>query len=274
LRQAQSGFKAICTTLALSAALAAGALSPSYARAFPSKAPLAETQGMEGKFAQAEKKGYRSGNAECGFDGNTFTYKVSGGIVREMGSERMLGKGETVHGVWCSEKRAFVLTSRKWIIIEAKEERQTLGQGSFSELFSYKDMTRILSKPFVSWVATDDRIFVQTDRIREIPLDGDIIIHGDGMDLRNAKMAVGSGFLFFAPAYVKVVVDGKEEKAGRLVVDQIGTDFSVEMDAPGCDYGCSFTKSDGKIRFGGTEIDPVPNPNGGFTINPWNPSWP
>ncbi len=256
MRPAQSGFKVVCTALALSAVL--GVRSPAYASAFTGKAPLADTQATSGKrgLPLAQKKSHKSGKAECEFDGETFRYKRSGATVREIGSEKMLGQGETVHGVWCSEKRAFMLTSRKWIIIEAKQDKETLGQGSFGELFSHKDMTRIFSRPFVSWVATDDRIFVQTDRIREIPIHGDTIIHGDGMDVTNAKMAVVPGFLFFAPV------------GGKIVVDQIGTDFSVDVQLPRSDYGSSFTENGGEVRFGSTKISPMPNPKGGFTINP------
>jgi hypothetical protein len=256
LRQAQRGFRNGCATLALSALITVGAVSHAHASAFKDRTPAAEAP-AGGKISLAhvvvEKKSHTSGKAECEIDSNSFRYRLPDGTVREIGSSKMLDEGEKVHGVWCGEKRAFVLTSRKLIIVESRQEKQAEGNVSLGELFRYKDISGIYSQGAqVSFVATDDRVFVRTDRIREIPLHGDTIIHGDGLDVTKAEMILFSGVLFFAPA------------GGRIVADEIGTDLSAEMQLPASSAGGSFTEKKGKIYFGNSEIQVLRNPDGGF----------
>ncbi len=250
LRSAQSGFRVGCRTLALSAALVLGASS--FAHAFPKKAPLEDMHGVNERIGLTQEKSYKSDNAECGFEGNTFNYTLPDGSEIKIGPEkRMLDQGETVHGVWCSEKRAFILTNKKWIIVEAKQDKQTQGRSTLSEPFSYKDISGIIGKGPVSWAATDDRIFVLTDKIREIPLEGETIVHGDGIDLTHAKMMVEPGLLLF-------------EAGGKVVVDPIGIDLTAEKQLPPSNHGGSFTKAGGRIYFGNTWIELIRNKDSSF----------
>jgi len=221
----------------------------SFAHAFPKKAPLAEMPGMDANLAQTDKKVLNSGKAECEFEGNTFKYNLPDGSERKIPKEKMLDQGETIHGVWCSEKRAFILTNKKWIIVEATQDKQTKGRASLNKPFCSNDIRGIMSEGFVSWVATDDRIFILTDKIREISLDGEITIHGE--NLTDAKMMATSGLLLFVAK-------------GTLFVDEIGTDLSAEKQLPPSNNGGPFTEKNGKISIGNTGIELIGNPDGGF----------
>ena len=155
----------------------------------------------------------------------------------------MLAPDETVHDVWCNGKRAFILTNRKWIIIEGDANKQSDARASLSEIFSSMDISGIYGKGPVSWIATEDRIFLKSDKIREIPIEGDIVVHGVGLDTKDTKMILDSGLLFMAPA------------GGKIIVDQLGTDISARMRLPGVRENASFCKKGGKVYFGETPID-------------------
>jgi hypothetical protein len=191
--------------------------------------------------------------AECGFQNGVFIYTLPDLSSTELGPDtKMLAPDEVVHDVWCNEKRAFILTNLKWIIVEGKAHEQRDGRTSLRELFSYRDLSGKVGKGPVSWIPTEDRIFLKSDKIREIPLEGAIVIHGAGMDPKDAKIFLDSGLLFMAP------LDGK------LVIDQIGTDVSAEAQLPRTSPNASFSKKGGKIYFGETAIDLSWNPDGTF----------
>jgi hypothetical protein len=191
--------------------------------------------------------------AECGFQDGVFIYALPDRSSTELGPDKkMLDAEEVVHEVWCNEKRAFILTNLKWIIVEGNAHEQRDGRTRLRELFSYKDLGGKIGKGPVSWIPTEDRIFLKSDEIREIPLKGAIVIHGAGMNPKAAKIFLDSGLLFMAP------LDGK------LVVDQIGTDVSAEAKLPRTSPNASFSRKGGKLYFGETEIEISWNPDGTF----------
>ncbi len=240
--------------LVLSAGLSLGIGSTdAMASSFRNKAPLDESGGQGQKTFRVAGKRAESGTSECGFRNGVFRYKPAKGIAREIGPDKgMLADDEVVEDISCNKKRAFILTDRKWIIVEGNPVKGSDDGGTLKELFYYKDIRQISGAGPRKWIPLEDRIILKTDKIREIPLSGPMTVHAPGKDVRGASVFSDSGLLFIAPV------------GGKIIVGQIGSDLTAEMDIPDSAKSASFHRKDGRVFLGKVRIDIFWNADGSF----------
>jgi hypothetical protein len=188
---------------------------------------------------------YSNGKVECSINSGSFEYRFSDGTGKTI--DRMLEPNERVNGLSCSDSNAFVLTDASLITVPGKAAAASSGI-SLNLSFIRTDLKDMYAKGLIAWAASDDRCFFLTkgNEIKEMPIEGDSLIHSIPHDMRNATMIFHSGFLFIAPA----------ETDGRKYV--VAMRFSDKarfrgMELAGGDSGQLIVRQ-GKLFFGKTEI--------------------
>jgi len=198
--RAPSGIKKLFSLLLVTPLLSLS----SGACAFPAKnKPVSEPMAI---IAKASKKQDRY----CMMEGDSLVYRSDS---EEKRIKQLTNASQKLLGVHCSERSAFVLTSRFLYISDKHEEREgSVSIKSTWKMIKTKQLFDYLNSKMETWVGGDGAFFFLTKNGVIIRIDAAIDKEENfpafniPYKTEGASMAYQSGFLFIAPLVGRMVI--------------------------------------------------------------------